>query len=128
MKVELSDQQARVLIAALDCYSRLQMGQLWAVADAIEGCKDRAGLPLPDAWTIREQWTDKMQTALFGCSPTASHGICSPHVPESAKVAYDLHCVIRRDIAIRENHPRSSVWHGPPLHTAKNVPLAEVQP
>jgi len=125
MKLELTDKHASVLIAALDCYSRLQMGQLWALADAIKGAKDADGAPLPDAWQIREQYTDELTRRLFGYSPNASHGICSPHVPESAKVAYDLQCVIR---AKRENHPSSSVWHGPPLHTAKAVPLAEVLP
>jgi len=128
MKLELTDKHASVLIAALDCYSRLQMGQLWALAEAIETAKGVNGAPLPDAWQIREQYTDELTRRLFGFSPSASHGICSPRVPESAKVAYDLQCVIRADIAKREDHHRSSVWHGPPLHTAKAVPLAEVLP
>jgi hypothetical protein len=128
MKLELTDKHASVLIAALDCYSRLQMGQLWALADAIETAKDANGATLPDAWQIREQYTDELTRSLFGYPPNASHGICSQHVPESAKVAYDLQCVIRADIAKRENHLRSSVWHGPPLHTAKAVPLAGVLP
>jgi len=45
---------------------------------------------------------------------------------ENGRIAYDLQCVIRADIAERENHPRSSVWHGPPLHTCKSEPLAKV--
>ena len=117
MKLELTDKHARVLLAALDCYSRLQMGQLWALAEAIEGAKGAKaanGAPLPDAWQLREQYTDELTRRLFGYSPNASHGICSPHVPESAKVAYDLQCVIRGDES--------------PLHTAKAVPLAEVLP
>ena len=126
MKLELTDKHASVLIAALDCYSRLQMGQLWALAEAIATAKGMNGAPLPDAWQIREQYTDELTLRLFGYPPNASHGICSQHVPESAKVAYDLQCVIRADIAKREQHPSSSVWHGPPLHTAKAVPLAEV--
>ncbi len=128
MKLELTDKHASVLIAALDCYTRLQMGQLRALADVIADAKDSLGAPLPEAWQIREQYTDELTSRLFGYPQNASHGICSPHVPESAKVAYDLQCVIRADIAKRENHPRSSVWHGPPLHTAKAVPLAEVLP
>jgi hypothetical protein len=114
MKLELTDKHASVLIAALDCYSRLQTGQLWALADAIETAKGVNGAPLPDARQIREQYTDELTRRLFGYPPNASHGICSQHVPESAKVAYDLQCVIRGDSA--------------PLHTAKAVPLAEVLP
>jgi hypothetical protein len=128
MKLELTDKHASVIIAALDCYSRLKMGQLWALADALSDAKDSLGAPLPDAWQLREQYTDELTRRIFGYSATASHGICSQHVPESAKVAYDLQCVIRADVAKRENHPSSSVWNGPPLHTAKAVPLAEVLP
>jgi len=128
MKLELSDKHASVLIAALDCYSRLQMGQLWALADAIETAKDVNGAPLPDARKLREQYTDDLTRRIFGYPPNASHGICSPHVPESAKVAYDMQCVIRAEIAKRSDSPSSSVWRGPPLHTAKAVPLAEVKP
>jgi len=126
MKLELSETQARVLINALDVYSRINMGQLWALADAIGRAKTRGGEELPDHWIIRDRHTDPMTRILFDYPPNASHGICSPLVPDAAKIAYDIQCVIRKDIAEREKHSQSSVWHGEPLHTCKSEPLAKV--
>lgn len=74
MKIEISDKQALVAIAALDAFAPGPIG-------------------------------------LMG---------------ENERIAYDLQCVIRADIAARENHPRSSVWHGPPLHTCRKEPLAKI--
>lgn len=98
MTLTLSDLQARVLVAALDAYSRLQAGQLWVLADVLEAAKDREGAPLKiSGWDLREKWTDPMMMDLFGYHPAASHGIHSPKVPESAKIAWDLQQVIRQD-------------------------------
>ena len=94
MKIEISDKQRHVLIAALDTYSRLKMGQLWAVAEAVQDCKTRTGEPLPDYWDIRETHTGPLTKALFDYDPNASHGIVSPLVPVDGKIAHDLQCVL----------------------------------
>ncbi len=112
MKITITEKQRLVIIAALDAYSRLQMGQLWAVAEVVQGCKTRSGEPLPDYWDIREEITNPMTEKLFGYPGNASHGICSQHVPDTARVAYDLQCVLRGDEM--------------PMHTCKAEPLAEV--
>ena len=124
MRLEISDRQARVMISALDHYSRIGMGQLETVADAL--CEPRPK-ECGDRWDIVEKFTDPMKLALLGYSGGASAGICSPAVSDLAKIAYDLECVIRADIARRENHPSSSVWHGPPLHTCRAESLATVK-
>lgn len=100
MKIEIFEKQRIVIVAALDAYSRLQMGQLWAVAEVVQGCKNRRGEPLPEYWDIRHKHTDPLTMALFGYPGNASHGICSPKVPDSAKIAYDLQCVLRGDESI----------------------------
>lgn len=74
MRLEISDKQARIIIAALD-----------------------VSFPGP----LKE-------------------------LTENGRIAYDLQCVIRQDIAEREGHPRSSVWHGQPLHACKTEPLAKI--
>ena len=94
MKIEISEKQRNVLIAALDTYSRLKMGQLWAVAEAVRDCKTRTGEPLPDYWDIREKHTDPLTMALFGYPGNASHGIVSPLVPVDGKIAHDIQCVL----------------------------------
>ena len=118
MILSISDTQARVLIAALDHYSRMGMGQLWTIAETLcalrpEECKD--------AWDIRDRFTVPMQYALFGYPPNASAGICSPVVCPYAKIAYDMLCVIRRPFS-----NGNDVWSGQPLHTYKQEPLAKV--
>ena len=44
--------------------------------------------------------------------------------PVQMKVAHDLMRVLRRAIAKQQGYPLSSVWHNPPLHFARDVPLA----
>ena len=112
MKIEISEKQRYVMIAALDAYSRLQMGQLWAVADVVQGCKNRLGEPLPEYWDIRHKHTDQLTKALFGYPGNSSHGIYSHLVPDTAKIAYDLQCVIRGDDRI--------------FHTCQSEPAAKV--
>lgn len=120
MKLELTDKQVRVVINALDIYSRIGMLQLDAVAHLLGDL----GLH-QDPWKLKESF-DFIKHDLFALPPGASHGICSPKVPDVCKIAYDIQCVIRKDIAERENHPRSSVWHGEPLHTCKAEPLVTI--
>lgn len=112
MKIEISEKQRHVLIVALDTYSRLKMGQLWAVAEAVQDCKTRTGEPLPDYWDIRETHTGPLTKALFDYPANASHGICSNLVPDTAKIAYDLQCVLRGDASI--------------LRACRSEPLAKV--
>lgn len=125
MNLTISDKQASVLIRALDCYSRIGMGQLECIGDAIEETRHESEL---NRWLIKEQFLDVMKRELFGHAPNSSDGICSPRTGDNAKIAYDLQCVVRQCIAKRDDHPISSVWHGPPLHTCRTEPLAVVQP
>lgn len=111
MKLKISEKQRLVIIAALDAYSRMQMGQLWAVADVVQGCKNRSGEPMPKYWDILYKHTDPLTEALFDYPGNASHGICSHLVPDRAKIAYDLQCVMRGDDSI--------------LHACKAEPLAK---
>jgi len=123
MKIEISDKQARVIITALDHYARIGMGQLETVGDALCELRPRE---IDDRWDIKERFTDPMKKDLFGYSSGESAGINHPNISSEAKIAYDIQCVIRQDIAEREGHDRLSVWHSPPLHTCKSEPLAVV--
>lgn len=123
MHIELSDKQAHVLINALDCFSRLGMGQLNCITDGITTARGEFIEP-----TVVERFIGPLKRELFGHSLHSSDGICSPKTGDNAKIAYDLQCVIREFIAKRDNHPVSSVWNGPPLHTFKKEPLAIVKP
>lgn len=96
------------------------MGQLWTIAETL-GCLRPSEC---DRHTIESRFLSDMQWHLFNRTLNAADGICSPEVPDAAKIAYDLQCVIRALIAKRDNHPTSSVWHGSPLHTCRAEPLA----
>lgn len=85
MKIELNEQQARVVTVALDAYSRLQMGQLKILRDVLVECKDGSGDDI-DRDTLELKIAD-MTMSVFGYPINASHGIHSPHVPERAQIA-----------------------------------------
>ena len=125
MKLEISDKQARILINALDAYSRISIGQTEALGDMLTQLFKPENLKDNSYWDIREKYTDKIKQELFGFSPGASYGIGNKKVSDAGHIAYDLLCVIRKDIADRETHHISSVWHGEPLHYGSE-PLAKI--
>jgi hypothetical protein len=120
MKLEISDKQAHVIIEALDVYSRIGMGQLEAVPHLISS--HALGV---DAWSIIDRFTDPMKRELFGHPPGGSYSIVSGNVPVPFQIAYEMQCVIRKDIASREDYQKLSVWHDGPM-SISGEPFAKV--
>lgn len=123
-QITLSPKQANVLVEALDVYSRIGMGQLEIVEESI---RKQYGFKYPlNIMDIIRNCLNTAKIAL-GHPVNGSYGIAGPDTPKSSQIAYDLQCVLRKQIADQENHGSHSVWHHDPLHTAHDVELAEVR-
>jgi len=124
-KLTITSEQARVLRNACELYTRVQMGQFWAVAEIFH---DRGNY-----WELKEA-AEKLKPLVFPDLPAnAYHGICSDKTPEAAKISYDIQCVLRHrqswdklDAEADELDKRPfGVNYDTPLHTAKH-PLPKI--
>lgn len=121
MKIELSDEQAAVLVEALDLYSRCLIGQLEEVgqvallynvnmldsevrnstySDNPQHCV--AHKPDKKAWDNHHDFSDairKLKYSLLGINGNGSYGIHSDCVHDNARVAYDVLQVVRNYLA-----------------------------
>lgn len=122
-RLDMSPRQARVILNALDTYSRIGIGQFQIVVETIQ---QLFGWDIDqDAQQYTRDCLDVAKKLILGLDPNASYGIPNQKdVSELARIAYDLHCVLRRQVAINEQHDRWTTWHGTPLHTAPQEPLA----
>jgi hypothetical protein len=123
--VEISEKQARIIISALDFYSRIGIGQFREIVSAFSW------------WQRDEQWLNHRdeverlihdaQFNLTGMPFNASYGIFSPEVPESAKIAWDIQQVIRHRLAWDRN-PKGGMtvdFDTPMKSSTKDFPTIE---
>lgn len=102
----MTDVQARVVSTALEMWSRALMGQLNIVVSEVARIvvwKDDVERRLPNYKAIRESLEIPMDE-IFGLHVGAAYAISSEETPESARVAYDVHQVMRHALA----------WHRDP--------------
>lgn len=121
MKLELSDEQAAVVVEALDLYSRCLIGQLEEVGQVAllynvnmldsevrqSSYSDNpatyvAHKPDKRAWDAHHDFTDgvrKLKYSLLGIHSNGSYGIHSECVHDNARVAYDVLQVVRNHMA-----------------------------
>lgn len=121
MKLELSDEQAAVLVEALDLYSRCLIGQLDEVGqiallynvnmlDSEVRQSSYSDNPQPyvahkpdkKAWDNHHDFSDairKLKQELLGIHSNGSYGIHSECVHDNARVAYDVLQVVRNTLA-----------------------------
>lgn len=91
--LEIDKEHAKVIIEALDVFSRIHMGQLEVVAEQHVHSFDNA----EDFIELRK--TINLLKSDLGLHPNAHWGIRSPRVIESAKVAFDIQQIIRHRLA-----------------------------
>lgn len=95
----LKDFQARVLVSALDFFTRIGIGQIEEISHGIYVF----GWNYPNEWMeqfneVREI-LDEIKFNLIGMPPNASYGIHSPEIPDEIRMAYDIQQVIRHRLA-----------------------------
>jgi hypothetical protein len=116
----LTKEHLNVLAIACDLYSRCIAGQLDTVAHSALN-----HLPSKEFCEIREE-LDKISGLVwiaYGCKP----GIHSDNLPEDARIAYDLHQVIRHQIWLDNKAHRAYVVDAYPCHqTSKKCSPATI--
>lgn len=102
MKIELSDKQADVLIAALDLYSRIHLGQFEEVAN-VARMYDVSRLN--GDYEAHNEFDDAIREAktILGFCRNGSYGIFNERVNDVARVAWDMQQVIRHYLAWKRN-------------------------
>ena len=130
LTLTLNSSQADVLVAALEAYSRMQMGQ---VSSAIEMICVEAYFATPNEHVepIRIMF-ESLKSMLFPDLPKgAYHGIHQPAAPETARTAWDVQQVLRHLLA-HTRHPEGGHtvnFHDPSRSSNEHdLPTAGVVP
>lgn len=127
MKINLTDEQARVLMDALDLYTRVHLGQFEAVADvALEyNISTDEDCDCSNFHSLRNE-INHYKWVWCGFNPNSGFGIHSKRVAEHGKMCYDMKQVIRYHLAWK-HHPEggSTVNFDTPLQIAEH-PLCEI--
>jgi hypothetical protein len=93
----VGEEQARVLNAALELYSRVGMGQLGFILEHPEVQKRMSGLR--ETALECEDALDDVKKAIFGMASGQYHSIASGELAEETRSAWDLQQVIRHRLA-----------------------------
>lgn len=135
-RLTLDERQAAVLNEALELLSRVTMGQLEAVIDSLRYRDDKRIDRLANKWEILDiarRLSDIQKAMLFNQPANGSHGIHHPDVPEVARIAWDLHKVVRhelwknREVLPGEDYRAMCVDAYPADQSAKDQPLAQCE-
>lgn len=123
-KLVVTEKQVGVISRACELFSRIQMGQLNAVAfqalmgtveDTERFCKLRDGL-------------EELQPLVWGFRH-GGPGIFSDKLPDEARIAWDVNQTLRRMLAYRRNPEGGwTVDFDTPMKSSRTEPLPEIVP
>jgi hypothetical protein len=98
--IEVNEEQARLMAEALDLYMRVRLGQIEVIIDPWRFAKRGDGQEQTANHLVHaESLIGEAKMVLTGFTPSASFGIGSSDLPDSAKVAQDMRSVIRHRLA-----------------------------
>ena len=128
--ITVNEQQAHIINASLELYTRLLMGQ-FNFLDSLFISRSNN-----DFWKDQtrrnafEYYLNHARKELIPeLEPNAYYGIYdSKHIPDSARIAWDIYAQIRHDISWH-NNPKGGITvnFDTPDHTQKDVPLPKVE-
>ena len=149
MKIEISEEQAYVIVEALDLFSRVLIGQVEEVGGVMNkynvnmldgeivgdvGKQYTQHKPDKKAYDAHHDFTDAIRSLkhnLLGIHSNGSYGIHSNVVHDNARVAYDVQQVLRNYLAWK--HHKEGVFGGTmgvsfdkPYQTSK-LPLPKIE-
>ena len=128
-QITVDHSQALALIQALDLYSRIFMGQIEEITRY-----GSAMIPAVPSGELAE-WFNNIKLRMFPELPSghAYHGIHSPKIDDTARVAWDLQQVIRYRVSWDTENTNDNdqyrfrgVNFDPPLRSSEKVGLAEI--
>ena len=97
----LTEEQADILLMALDTYSRLKMGQFNAVSDLFPARDFDRGKAAAALQAAR-------QAVMPELDPRGYHGIESREIPDRARIAFDVEQVLRHALSWHR-HPEGGI-------------------
>lgn len=98
LQAVVENDDAYVLVEALDVYMRAFLGQLGSLTDPIIG-----KVEVEEYLWIKNILQNKLERFATGLAPNAFHGIYNPKTAEESMVAYDLKQVVRYRLAWDNN-------------------------
>lgn len=121
-EIKLNKEHIHILIAALDLYSRIGIGQL---EEAFHLTADY--LSKESSWdVITTTEYQILKQKLLGMPYNASHGITSDKVHQVFKEAWTMQKILQKTIADAGNHQSHSVWHDGNILQLNQLPEIEV--
>lgn len=112
----MSEDQARTLSLACETLARLGMGQVDFALDYVPGELN---------WDQRNQIKHMLAPLMGFDSPNMSLGIRTSSL--LARRAWDLHAVVRQQIALNRDFPKHDVWrHEPDNLAGEPLPVATI--
>jgi len=123
MKLIINDDQAKIIIEALDTYSRAKCGQ---IKNALQYAILKDHVPTHEEQQIVENF---VLTFYFpDLKYNESYGIRSQEVSDNARVAYDILQVIRHNLAWKKK-PKGGfgVSFDKPLKTSSEIELPTIE-
>jgi hypothetical protein len=120
----LTEEQAGILVDALDLYSRIGIGQFEECVRVFDHALE---LPIETRDACKAS-LDHAKFVIAGLPSGGSHGIHNPKVRDAFRVAYDIQQVVRHRIAWDRNPEgnRSLVHFDEPRQISKH-PLATIK-
>ncbi len=98
--LNMSEEQAQILVRALDLYSRIGIGQFEEILDVYDPLHKRVPVEARDA---ARRLLNSVK-AVYGHPANGSNGIHSPEVRDEFRAAYDIQQVVRHRLAF-DRHP-----------------------
>jgi hypothetical protein len=99
--IHLNEEQVRIISRACELFARVHTGQLTPIAEEFFHKTTPILHSLQDG--LR-----RLEPLITGMPPHASLGLTNPEVPDKARVAYDIHQVIRYIISW-DNNPDGGI-------------------
>lgn len=94
--MSMDEEQAHITSKALELYTRVMMGQFGYIAEVAQPLIEERGVA---TFAEASEAMILVKEAVLGFSTGQSHGIHNPKVHEHARIAFDVHKVIRHRLA-----------------------------
>lgn len=125
LQITVSPQQAHLIQKAMDLYTRMGIGQMEAVAEAINETNGTDCYPFAVYNPVREKLIEIKESILHQ-PRNGNKGITHPDVAAAVKTVYDILKSIQKGIATAEDHGSHSVWHDGDILHLGTEPTPEV--
>jgi len=123
-EISVSEKQARVMMDALNLFSRIGIGQLREVLRHPQ--YENKLIHDNETYRYSQRLLDQVKERLTGFETHASYGISSPEVHDDSNIAYDLLQVIRHRLSWDRNPDGGiEVYYDTPIQYSKEE-LAEI--